>query len=89
MPDDVVQCLRTTRVAGQPLNISVHEGGDMPIDDRERPRKPRGKPSGDKAGRKPVKAKPRVSNAAAKPANAKPSSAKPTLTGTREKRGKV
>jgi ATP-dependent RNA helicase DeaD len=89
MPDDVVQCLRTTRVAGQPLNISVHEGGDMPIDDRERPRKPRGKPSGDKAGRKPVKAKPRASNASAKPASAKPASAKPTLTGTREKRGKV
>ncbi|WP_235035710.1 DEAD/DEAH box helicase [Zhongshania aliphaticivorans] len=47
------ECLKSTRVAGQALNISVHDGGDMPIE-RERPRKPRTSKAGDKGGRKPV-----------------------------------
>jgi ATP-dependent RNA helicase DeaD len=75
MPDGVFEILKSTRVAGQALNISVHEGGDMPIE-RERPRKPRTSKPGEKpAGRKP-------------PAKAKPK-AKPSTTTVREKRGKV
>ncbi|WP_269617541.1 DEAD/DEAH box helicase [Zhongshania sp. BJYM1] len=74
LPEGAMECLKTTRVAGQALNISVHEGGDMPIE-RERPRKPRISKTGDKGGRKPVtrvKAK---------------STTKPTSP--REKRGKL
>jgi ATP-dependent RNA helicase DeaD len=53
LPAGAFDCLKTTRVAGQALNISVHEGGDMPIE-RERPRKPRVSKTGEKGGRKPV-----------------------------------
>jgi ATP-dependent RNA helicase DeaD len=53
LPEGAFECLKTTRVAGQALNISVHEGGDMPIE-RERPRKPRISKTGEKGGRKPV-----------------------------------
>jgi ATP-dependent RNA helicase DeaD len=63
LPAGAFDCLKTTRVAGQALNISVHEGGDMPIE-RERPRKPRVSKTGEKGGRKPVtkviKAKPKT-----------------------------
>ena len=74
LPEGAMACLKTTRVAGQALNISVHEGGDMPIE-RERPRKPRISKSGDvKGGRKPV---------------SKVTKAKPKSSAPREKRGKL
>ena len=73
LPEGAFECLKTTRVAGQALNISVHEGGDMPIE-RERPRKPRISKAGDKGGRKPV-------------TKVKAKSAKPSAP--REKRGKL
>ena len=74
LPAGAFDCLKTTRVAGQALNISVHEGGDMPIE-RERPRKPRVSKTGEKGGRKPV----------TKVIKAKPK----TPTTPREKRGKL
>jgi ATP-dependent RNA helicase DeaD len=73
LPEGAFECLKTTRVAGQALNISVHEGGDMPIE-RERPRKPRISKAGDKGGRKPV-------------TKVKAKSVKPSAP--REKRGKL
>lgn len=74
LPAGAFDCLKTTRVAGQALNISVHEGGDMPIE-RERPRKPRVSKTGEKGGRKPV----------TKVIKAKPK----TPAAPREKRGKL